>query len=152
MREQGTAPPPTPLTHGGPTPVGDLPSARLNFSFSPPLSKGTPISETLSVAVGGPVCVDGTLPKRRGTRRRGKGTRSFDIGSLQISERDRERLAGFIAISDTGLSIEQTFFAQILWTLHWMGRSPGFKPLSEWTIEEIINFARGSAPGVSHEA
>ena len=163
MTGQGSTPAtPPPSAQGGQTPVGDLPSAASDFFSSPALSKGPPIFRdpvcedgTLSVGTQiseGPVSGDGTLPKRRGTRRRRKGTRSFDIGSLQISERDRARLGGFAAISDAGLSIDQTFFAQILWTLHWMARSPGIKPLAEWTIEEIIHFSRGSAPGESDAA
>lgn len=143
MTGQGSTPATPPPSPWEPySPGGADCSAAVKFFSSPALSKGTHIFRT-------PVDAGGTLPKRRGTRRRRKGTRSFDIGSMQISERDRARLDGFAAISDAGLSIEQIFFAQILWTLHWMARSPGIKPLAEWTIDEIIHFSRGSAPGES---
>lgn len=134
MTEQGsTGPAPTPLPQGGQTQAGDLPSGRHEIFSSPASPKGTHISE-------GPVFVDGTLPKRRGTSR-------FDIGSLP--ECDRIRIGGFITIGDADLSDDQTWLAQILWIIRGMSSSPGIKPIGEWTLEEIIEFARGSAPGES---
>lgn len=77
MTEQGIPPPP-PYPSGEPySPGGPDCSGRREIFSSPAFSKGTQFPE-------GPVCVDGTLPKRIGTRRGGKGTRSDVDGAHLI--------------------------------------------------------------------
>jgi hypothetical protein len=139
MAEQGsTAPTPTPLPQGGQTRAGDLPSGRLNFSFSPPLSKGTPISETLSPSVGGPVSV--------GVSVLGKGPRFVEgfhsplLGSI---------LAELDVVNRSGLTPEQTLVAQILQGVRNFVIAQeavlADKPIRSWDVHDILRAAKGGA-------
>lgn len=82
MTGQGSTPATPPPSPGEPYyPGGDLPSAASNFFSSPALSKGAHI-------FGDPVSVDGTLPKRRGTRRGADGTRRV-VAYYRVSTREQ---------------------------------------------------------------